>query len=175
MNSPSSPDARDNQPDFEPSPETALDVLQDVQQQQTELKVEVERMHQEVERFRNFFQTLIGGLVLAIAVAFGIAIWYAYRSFSEQQIARQAVEDITDVQDSIAADVDRLEDRVQQLEQDLPERAGELDEVVQSNQADLRQLRDRLDRLEAQLETLDESEGEENAEEPAIGADADRP
>lgn len=157
MTSSSSPQSEDKRPNVEVSPETYLETLQDVQQQQVELKVEVERIHQDVERFRVFFQTLVSGLLLAIAIAFGIAIWYAYRSFSERQIARQAVEEVTATQESLATQVDRLEGRLQQLEQDFPEQVDEVNDDVQASQTELRRLRERLEAVTTELEALNQA------------------
>jgi uncharacterized protein YoxC len=178
MTSSSSPQSEDKRPNVEVSPETYLETLQDVQQQQVELKVEVERIHQDVERFRVFFQTLVSGLLLAIAIAFGIAIWYAYRSFSEQQIARQTVDEVTAMQESLATQVDRLEGRLQRLEQDFPERVDEVNDDVQASQTALRRLRERLDAVTAQLEALnqdsDETEEETETSEETASPEATR-
>ncbi|MDC0831946.1 hypothetical protein POG22_02830 [Geitlerinema sp. CS-897] len=176
MTNPSSAGSGDDRLDFEVSPETYLEALQDVQQQQVELKVDVERIHKDIERFRVFFQTLVSGLLLAIAIAFGIAIWYAYRSFSQQQIARRSVEDVTAMQEDLVAEIDRLESRLQRLERDFPDRLDDVTNDVTSSQMELRRLRDRLDAIEAQLDNSndDATPPEENSTEPDDATPSDR-
>ncbi len=144
-----------------------LETLQDVQQQQIELKVEVERIHREVERFRAFFQTLVSGLVLVILVSFGSAIWFAYRSFLQQQIARQTAEEMTVMQDEMQEQVTQLQGQLQRLQRDLPDQLNDVSEDVQSRSVEMEELRDRIQNLESQLETLNAIESDVEAQDDA--------
>jgi len=165
MTSSSFSESDENRPSAETTPEVYLETLQDLQQQQVELKIEVERIHQDVERFRVFFQTLVSGLVLAILIAFGIAIWYAYRSFSQQQIARQAAEEMTTIQEDLLTQVDQLEGRLQRLERDFPDQVAEVTDEVQSGQSEIRRLRDRLSEVESQIDALGSPDDNATADE----------
>lgn len=156
----SSPESDDLYPDPELSLSAYLETLQDIQQRQLDLNVEVERIHKKVDQFRLFFQTLVSGLVLAILIAFGIAIWYAYRSFSQQQIARQAAEEITATQEELITQVEQLETRLRRLQQELPDEVAAVTDDVQSGRVELRRLRDRLNDVEAQLDILEQQETE---------------
>ncbi len=169
MTSSFSSESDKNRSESEQKPDAYLVAMQDIQQQQAELRTDVERIHQSFDRFKGFFQTLVSGLVITVLVAFGIAIWYAYRSFSEQQAARQMAEETAVIQDEIIGRVNQLEESLQQLEQDFPEQLGDVSDEIQSSQADLRRLRTRLEAVSAELETINLSD---NTSDDANNADS---
>lgn len=162
---PSNPEPDESSSSFE-QPDIYMETIQDVQQQQVELKVEIERLHRDVERFRVFFQTLVSGLVITILVSFGIAIWYAYRSFSQQQIARQTADETAAIQEELMGRVEQLEETIQRLERNFPDQLADVSDEVQSSQTDLRQLRDRLSDVEAELEAINNSDASEENNTP---------
>ncbi|MGB7440142.1 MAG: hypothetical protein WA919_03680 [Coleofasciculaceae cyanobacterium] len=128
------------------------ETLEAIQQQQLKLKLEIERLRQDMERRRGWFQTLISGLVIAILIAISISSWFAYSLLAAEQIAQQEASKAAATQAEILERVEQLEEKLQNLSQRVPEEFSELKDATQSNQRELQKLSDRLNRVEGRVE-----------------------
>lgn len=128
--------------------------LEAIQQQQLKLKMEIEQLQKDIERRRGWFQTLISGLVIAILIAISISSWFAYRILAAEQIAQQEASKAATTQAEILERVERLEEKLGNLSQRVPEEFSELRDTTQSNQRELQKLSDRLREVEAKQREL---------------------
>ena len=123
--------------------------LESIQQQHLKLKREIEQLRQDMERRRGWFQTLISGLVIAILIAISISSWFAYSLLAAEQIAKQEATKAAATQADILERVERLEEKLQNLNQRIPEEFSELKDTIQLSRQDLQKLSDRLSQVEA--------------------------
>lgn len=136
----------------------------ELQEQQVNLKLEVERLYRDVEGLRGWFQTLVSGLVIAMLIAIAISSWFAYRLLVQEELARQqsakALEANAEMQvhvEQLEAEFQRQNELLKQLNTDLQDLA-EVNDNIQKNQENLRALDDRLTEAEAGISELGELE-----------------
>lgn len=130
-------------------------ILETVQGQQ--LKLEVEKLQQEVEKLRLFFQTLISGLIIATFLAVSISSWFAYRLFIQEQATQREIKKAEERVATVEEDFNKLRANFDSFSEELPEDLAKQDENLREYQEDLQQLRDRLSRLEDQQRNLAKS------------------
>jgi len=120
-----------------------------------EQRQEIAQLERKLDQLRGLAQTLVGGLVVAIALALGVAAWFAYRSLLQEQIARRAMSESDETQTELAAEIDGLQSQLQeqqtaieQSETRVPQELESLTETLSSHQRQLELLRDRVSLLE---------------------------
>ena len=142
------------------------------QEQFLNLKLEVEQIYGKVERLRGLLQTLVSGLVIAIAIAIGISGWFAYSLLVQEQIARQdaekaattaaeMLEKVTQLEEELQRQQEQLQrqqEQLQQLQAQFPEEVTALSENIEVNQQQLKLLRERLSDIEENESSQDNSD-----------------
>lgn len=126
--------------------------LDTVQEQQLDLKLEVEHLSREVDQLRGGLMTLVSGLALAIAIAIATSVWFAYRLLAQEQVARQETAQAVAIQEELLDRVEALEAQVENLNQQLLENSAEIDSSQDERREQMDNLRDRLERIESQVE-----------------------
>ena len=142
--------------------ETLLDSLQE---QHLNLKLEVETLYRKVDRLRVLLQTLVSGLIIAIVIAIGISGWFAYRLLVQEQNARREAEEAAAAEAKLLERVDLLTEQLQRQDeqwqrfrQEIPEELTTVTETIQANQRQLQLLRERLKKIETE-ETFQDDAG----------------
>lgn len=132
-----------------------IEVLPDsLQEQHLSLKLEVEQLYGKVDRLRVLLQTLVSGLIIAIAIAIGISGWFAYRLLIQEQIARRDADKATTAEAQMREQITQLveklqrqDEQLQRFRQEIPEQLSTLSDTVQTNERQLQLLRDRLQEI----------------------------
>ncbi|NEQ96268.1 MAG: hypothetical protein F6K30_06025 [Cyanothece sp. SIO2G6] len=129
-----------------------------LQEQQLDLKLEVEKLYGNVNQIKSLLQTVGSGLIIGILIAISISGWYAYRLLLQEQLSQQNVREAQAVEAELRELLEQLETRLQQheaqleqLNQELPDTftsLGDLTEQTQENRRQLDRLRDRLNEFE---------------------------
>jgi predicted negative regulator of RcsB-dependent stress response len=146
------------------NPVEAQDSTSSLQEQQVNLKLEVEQLYREVEGLRGWFQTLVSGLMIAIVIAIGISSWFAYRLLVQEQLAQQDAADAADVNDQLRTRLEELEAELQRqseqlgvLKEQVPNQLDAITSDMTQSQLDVERLRARLAQAEEQLQDLQSS------------------
>ena len=139
------------EPNLSPTPES----IQGLKNQNEDFKVEVDRLSQEMEVLRGWFQTLVSGLMIAIVIAISIASWFAYRLLIQQQTIDQEAETALQVQDELLQRVTELEDDFEEMSKEVGTSSANFQGTLQTYQSDLELLRDRLSRVESRQSSLE--------------------
>ncbi|MFZ9739465.1 MAG: hypothetical protein ACO3EZ_15810 [Prochlorotrichaceae cyanobacterium] len=137
------------------SPPSTLDPLQLLQTQQDDFKGEMDRLNQEMEVLRGWFQTLVSGLLIAIVIAVSIASWFAYRLLLQQQSIDQEAQEAATVREDLLQRVTLLEEELSALTEEVGISSATFRGTFQTNQADIELLRDRLNQLETRQSSLE--------------------
>jgi regulator of replication initiation timing len=132
-------------PEYNPNPDT----LDAVEQQQVNLKLELERVHKDVSRLRGWIQLLVSGLVLATLMSIIISSWLTYRLLVQQEIARREATQAATTQEEMLKRVEQLEAQLQGFTGQFPGQLADLTDENLVTQQELQRLRERLNQLEA--------------------------
>jgi|GEM_PF-5701686 archaellum component FlaC len=134
----------------QPTPENYNpDTLEAVEQQQVNLKLELERVHKDVSRLRGWIQLLVSGLVLATLISIIISSWLTYRLLVQQEIARREAAKAATTQEEMLKRVEQLEQQLQSFTGEFPGQLADLTDQNLVTQQELQRLRERLNQLEA--------------------------
>ncbi|MGF1494691.1 MAG: hypothetical protein ACFBSC_20025 [Microcoleaceae cyanobacterium] len=128
--------------------------LDHYQQQQVDLKLEVEQLYRDVAQLRGWLQTLVSGIVIALLIGIGISCWSVYRLLLEQQRARRDATQAATDQAAALQQVEQLQQEFESLNQKVPARVIELTDKVQVMQEEINLLRSQVDQVQTQQETL---------------------
>lgn len=137
-------------------PDQDIEVLSSPSQEQfLNLKIEVEKLYSKVNGLSGLLQTLVSGLVIAIAIAIGIAGWFAYHLLVQEQIAQRDAEQAAAAESEMLEQIVQLEEQLQRQEEQLqrfkeqvPEEITVLTDSIEANQRQLELLRERLPKAE---------------------------
>jgi regulator of replication initiation timing len=150
----------------QPTPENYNpDTLEAVEQQQVNLKLELERVHKDVSRLRGWIQLLVSGLVLATLISIIISSWLTYRLLVQQEIARLEAAEAATTQEEMLKRVEQLEQQLQSFTGQFPGQLADLTDKNRVTQQELQRLRERLNQLEAQQRDTQPSA---SSSEPAV-------
>ncbi|KKJ01036.1 hypothetical protein PROH_01030 [Prochlorothrix hollandica PCC 9006 = CALU 1027] len=120
-----------------------------------ELQAEVDRLVQEMDVLRGWFQTLVSGLMIAILIAVSIASWFAYRLLLQEQATQAESTQAAEVREELLKRVTELEDEATRLDEKTGEFSAEFRGTVQTHTVELDQLRDRLSKMETRQSSLE--------------------
>jgi predicted nuclease with TOPRIM domain len=117
-----------------------------------DLPQEVERIYLDLDQLRKLWQTLVTGLIIAIFLALGISLWFAYRLLLQEKIARQKTQEDATTKAELIEQIEELQRQVQLQDQQLTRIRQQIPENItdslQQNQTEINKLSDRLDKLE---------------------------
>ena len=151
MNPPTPPEYSFSQP--EPAGQT--DLLAALQEQQQAHKLDLDALRDRIDQTRGLMQTLVAGLVIALLVTIGIAGWFAYRQLVQEQLAQRESAQADEAEaamaerlEEIEAQLQRQQQQLQTLREDLPAELDTLSGSVESSQRQVRLLQERLEQME---------------------------
>ncbi|MGA1475923.1 MAG: hypothetical protein ACO4AI_12355, partial [Prochlorothrix sp.] len=152
---PSSPEGADEPDRGTPPLPPEPDSPEPLRGQVESLQGEVDRLLQEMEILRGWFQTLVSGLMIAIIISISIASWFAYRLLEQEQVTTEQSDQAETVREELLERVTQLEEDMTSLSQEAEESTAGLRGTVQTQQVDLEQLRDRINKLESRQSSLE--------------------
>ncbi len=144
MSNQPTPESTFNRQENQPHP----DWLETVEQQQVNLKLEVEQVYRDVSRLRGWIQLLVSGLVLGMLISVIISSWLTYRLLLQQERTRREAAQAATDQAELIKRVDTLEQKLQAFTENT-KRLADLTDESQIRQEEIQRLRDRLNQLEA--------------------------
>ncbi|MDJ1181735.1 hypothetical protein [Roseofilum casamattae] len=147
-----------NEPPFSPeiTDRDAEVRSQRLDEQHIDLKLEVEELYRQVDRLRNWLQTLVSGLLVAILMSIGIASWLWYRLLLSATLERQETQRILAIQEE-------MQETLQVLDEQLASQERKLSELREQFSTDLNvaiaENRQKLDDLQEQVITIENTKG----------------
>ena len=137
----------------EPSPNCQIDqstseTLETVEQQQINLKLELEQVYRDVSRLRGWIQLLVSGLILGMLISVIISSWLTYRLLLQQEKARREAAEAATAQTELLERIATLEQQLQGFTENTRQLTSLQDEG-QIRQEEIQRLRDRLNQVEA--------------------------
>ena len=147
-----------NDPPFSPEiPDGDADRRsQRLDEQHIDLKLEVEELYRQVDRLRNWLQTLVSGLLVAILMSIGIASWLWYRLLLSATLERQETQRILAIQEE-------MQESLQVLDEQLTSQERKLSELREQFSTDLQiaigENRQQLEDLQEQIITIENTKG----------------
>lgn len=141
--------------------------LPDVNHKQLhDLQQEIERIYLDVDQLRKLLQTLVAGLLIAVFLALGISVWFAYRLLLQEKIAQNKSLEAANTKAELISEVEDLQQKIQLQEQQLKKMRQEIPEnilvLIEDSQKQINQLSDRLDKITEDTDQLDKSTVEDN-------------
>ena len=151
MNTPTSSESSFSQPE----PAGPNDLLAALQEQQQAHRLDLDALRDRIDQTRGLMQTLVAGLVIALLVTIGIAGWFAYRQLVQEQLAQRESAQADEAEaamaerlEEIEAQLQRQQQQLQTLREDLPAELDTLSGSVESSQRQVRLLQERLEQME---------------------------
>lgn len=151
MNTPTPPESSFSQPE----PAGPNDLLAALQEQQQAHRLDLDALRDRIDQTRGLMQTLVAGLVIALLVTIGIAGWFAYRQLVQEQLAQRESAQADEAEaamieqlENLEAQLQRQQEQIQTLREDIPDELETLSGSVQSNQRQLELLQEQIQQLE---------------------------
>ncbi len=127
----------DSQPKMDPA-------VQSLREQVLTLKPKIDRLSQDVDQLRGWFQTLISGMAIAILFAIGISTWSVIRLLEQEQATRQEAAKAATARSETLDRIVQMEEKLQSISQQGPAEFQELATVLEESQQQLMELRDQI-------------------------------